>query len=91
MGQLIMGQLIIDDPHGFDTIFSTDLVSPAAPYLREYHPRSLEDLYEIGVIPKHVPIDVLRKAKWTLLIPPFTISPLKHVGSMSKAQQYEGA
>jgi hypothetical protein len=58
-----MGQLIIDDPHGFDTVFSADPVSPAGPYLREYQPRSLEDLYEIGVIPKHVSIDTLRQAR----------------------------
>lgn len=58
-----MGTLTIDDPHGFDTVLSTDPKSPAAPYLRKYNLRVWEDLYEIGVIPKHVPIDVLRAAR----------------------------
>lgn len=58
-----MAQFVVDDPHGFETIFSTDPTSRASPYLREYHPQSLEDLYDIGVIPKHVPVHVLREAK----------------------------
>jgi hypothetical protein len=58
-----MAQMIIDNKYGFDTVFSSDPSSPAAEYLREYHPRSLEDLYDIGAIPKHVPIEVLRKAR----------------------------
>lgn len=58
-----MGQIVINDPHGFDTIFSTAPESPAHPYIREYRPQSLEDLYDIGVIPKHVPLDSLQKAR----------------------------
>jgi hypothetical protein len=58
-----MAQLVIDDPHGFDTVFSTDPMSPARPYLKEYQPRSLEDLYDIGIIPKHVSIEALRQAR----------------------------
>jgi hypothetical protein len=58
-----MGQIVIDDKYGFDTVFSTDPTSPAAPYIREYQPSSLQDLYDIGVIPKHVPINVLEAAR----------------------------
>ena len=58
-----MGQIIIDDPHGFETRFSTQPESIAAPYIRRYLPQRLEDLYDIGVIPKHVPLDDLRKAR----------------------------
>jgi len=58
-----MRQVVIDDPNGFETVFSTNPMSPAAPYLREYRPRSLEDLYDIGIIPKHVPVETLRTAR----------------------------
>jgi hypothetical protein len=55
--------LVIDDPHGFDTVFSTDPSSPAAPFLQEYRPRSIADLYDIGVIPKYLPLTALQSAK----------------------------
>jgi hypothetical protein len=49
-----MGEIVIDDPHGFETVYSTDSSSPAAPYIHEYHPKSIADLFEIGLIPKCV-------------------------------------
>lgn len=55
--------ITIDDPHGFETRFSTQPDSMAAPYIRKYFPQRLEDLYDIGVIPKHVPLDDLKKAR----------------------------
>lgn len=58
-----MAQITVDDPDGFDTVFSTDPSSPAAPYLRQFSPKSLEDLYDIGIIPAHVSIDTLRNAR----------------------------
>src|SRR4051794_6199976 len=58
-----MGQIVIDDPRGFKTVYSTDYDSPARNYIREYQPKNLEDLYNIGVIPKHVSIEHLRTAR----------------------------
>ncbi len=62
-----MTQVVIDDPNGFETVYSSDSSSPAAPYIKEYHPQSFEDLYDIGVIPKHVRVKHLRKARDTAL------------------------
>jgi hypothetical protein len=58
-----MGQLIIDHPQGYDTIFSNEKDSPAYPYLREHPaPQSVDDLYELGVIPKSISKDVIHEA-----------------------------
>jgi hypothetical protein len=62
-----MAQVEINDPNGFETVYSPDFNSPAAPYIQEYHPQSFEDLYEIGVIPKHVRLKHLRTARDTAL------------------------
>lgn len=58
-----MSQIIIDDPNGFETRFSTLPESPAAPYIRRFLPRTLEDLYEIGIIPKHIALQDLEEAR----------------------------
>lgn len=55
--------ITIDDPNGFDTRFSTQPDSIAAPYIRKYFPQRLEDLYDIGVIPKYVSVDDLKSAR----------------------------
>lgn len=58
-----MAQLIIDDTHGFETVYSLDPRSPAAPYIDRYSPRGLDDLHELGLIPKYVPLKHLRTAR----------------------------
>src|SRR5579864_8519820 len=32
-----MTQVVIDDPNGFETVYSSDSSSPAAPYIKEYN------------------------------------------------------
>jgi hypothetical protein len=59
-----MGQLIVDHPQGYDTIFSDEEDSPAYPYLRQHHaPQSLDDLYELGIIPKSISRDAIEEAR----------------------------
>jgi hypothetical protein len=59
-----MGQLIIDHPQGFDTIFSHEEGSPAFPYVKRHQaPQSIEDLYELGLIPRSVPSEAIHEAR----------------------------
>jgi hypothetical protein len=59
-----MGQLIVDHPQGYDTIFSDEEDSPAHPYLRQHHgPQSVDDLYELGLIPKSISKDAIDEAR----------------------------
>jgi hypothetical protein len=58
-----LSQIVIDDPHGFETRFSILPESPAAPYVRRFLPQTLEDLYEIGIIPKHIALRDLKEAR----------------------------
>jgi len=58
-----MTDITIDHPHGFETTFSTDPESPAAPFLQRLSPKRFEDFYDIGLIPAHIPIDHLRTAR----------------------------
>jgi hypothetical protein len=57
-----LSPITINDPNGFDTIYSTDPSSPAAPFVKEYHPRTIEDLYDIGLIPKHISSEHINEA-----------------------------
>lgn len=59
-----MGQLIIDHPQGYDTIFSHEEDSPAYRYVKQHRvPQSVDDLYELGVIPKSIPRDAIHEAR----------------------------
>jgi hypothetical protein len=58
-----MGCLNIDERHGLQTVLSDDPDSPAAPYVREYQPRSLQDLQQIGIIPKSADLEHLKQAR----------------------------
>ncbi len=80
-----MTQVVIDDPDGFETVYSSDSSSPAAPYIKEYKPQSFEDLYDIGVIPKHVHLKHLRKARDTALAASHPYINLSSVEGRSQA------
>jgi hypothetical protein len=59
-----MGEMIIDHPQGYDTIFSNEEDSPAYPYLKQHRaPQSVDDLYELGIIPKSIPRDAIQEAR----------------------------
>jgi hypothetical protein len=58
-----MSSLEIANRHGFVTVLSAGPESPAAPYVREYHPQTLEEMQRIGIIPKHIPLDHLKHAR----------------------------
>ena len=59
-----MGQLVIDHPQGYDTVFSPEEDSPAYPYVKQHRaPQSVEDLYELGIIPKSISKDAILEAR----------------------------
>jgi hypothetical protein len=59
-----MGQLVIDHPQGYDTIFSHEEDSPAYPYVKQHlAPQSVDDLYDLGLIAKSIPKDAVYEAR----------------------------
>jgi hypothetical protein len=87
-----MAQVVIDDPDGFETVYSSDSTSPAAPYIKEYNPRSFEDLYDLGVIPRHVHLKHLRKARDIALAasrPYINLSTVEGIPQFEQRRQIE--
>ena len=91
------GAIVIDAPDGQVTVYAHDPRSPAAPYVREYRPRTIEDLYAIGLIHRSIDIQhvqaayqvVQRGTLHTMFIPSSAeLASLSKTHSSSEAERY---
>jgi hypothetical protein len=76
-----MSKITINTANGEATIYSNDPGSPAAPFLKEYRPTSIEQLYEIGMIPKSVQLEHLHDAQRAALQSKFSGSVIADIPS----------
>ena len=86
-----MACLTIENHHGFQTVFSNDPDSPAAPFVREYHPKSLEELQQLGIIPPFVHLKDIKEAREAALRDRINVNVSIVPSVLARAESYPDA